>query len=104
MNKKKPPKDASPAHLNQQNTLPWLHSSQSARESVIGTLFSAKPAEQLTFIFEEPTASTVQALMNRATNVFECATGGHGRCVDSVCRCHCHKPRVPVPWKRHRSV
>ena len=22
---------------------------------------------------------------------FECATGGHGRCVNDACECHCHR-------------
>ena len=48
-------------------------------------------------------AHEVQGLLNSVTNVIECATGGHGRCVDSACRCHCHKPRVPVPFKQQMS-
>jgi excisionase family DNA binding protein len=32
----------------------------------------------------------VQALLNEAAGAVECATGGHGRCVVSKCRCLCH--------------
>jgi excisionase family DNA binding protein len=32
----------------------------------------------------------VQALLNEAADAVECATGGHGRCANSPCRCRCH--------------
>ena len=51
---------------------------------------------------EEPLASEVQELLN-TTNVIECATGGHGRCVYTACRCHCHTLRVPA-WPHSSGV
>jgi hypothetical protein len=95
VNKKKPPKDASPARLSRQNTLPWLHSSRSAKESATGGLFSAKFADPVALLPEEPLVSEVQGLLNSAINVIECATGGHGRCANGACGCRCHKSRAP---------
>jgi hypothetical protein len=96
LNKKKPPKDESPAHSAQQNTLPLPYCYTSpARESVIDSLFSARSASPVARLPEEPLASEVQALLNSATNVIECTTGGHARCVHSDCRCDCHKPSEP---------
>jgi hypothetical protein len=106
LNKKKPHKDVKLARLGQSWTQPWLSSSRSAREvaEVAGTLFPTRIADPATLLPEEPLVSEVQALVNSVTTVIECATGGHGRCIDTACRCHCHWPRVPLPSKRHMSV
>jgi hypothetical protein len=58
----------------------------------------------VTLLLEELLVSETQGLLNSVTNAIECATGGHGRCVHSACKCHCHKPRVPVPSKRQLCV
>jgi hypothetical protein len=58
------------------------------------TLFSIKPAQSTAILPEERLASEVQALLNSAAGVIECATGGHGRCVNSGCRCRCHHMRA----------
>ena len=50
-----------------------------------GTLFSIKSAKSTAILPEERLTSEVQALIN-AAGVIECATGAHGRCVDSKCR------------------
>jgi hypothetical protein len=86
--------------------LSWLFSSQSAKESakVAGTLFSLKSVTQAALLPEELLASQVQVLLNSATNVIECATGGHGRCANSVCRCRCHKSRARTRAKRRLSI
>ena len=59
-----------------------------------GTLFSIKSAKSTAILPEERLASEVQALVNSATHLIECATGGHGRCVNSGCRCRCHHMRA----------
>jgi transcriptional antiterminator RfaH len=41
-----------------------------------------------------PLASEVRIFPNSTANVIECATGGHGRCVNRGCRCRCHKSKV----------
>jgi len=46
---------------------------------VAGTLFSVKSAKPVALLPQEPLDSEVQELLNSATNVIECATGGHGR-------------------------
>ena len=78
----------------------WLSASQAARRSAnfAGTLFSAHFAKHAAIlpchdpaIPEEPLISEVQTLLNNAANAIECATGGHGRCANRVCRCRCHK-------------
>jgi hypothetical protein len=103
LKKKKPQKDTTPARLGQFWILKWMSSPRSARAKVAGTLFSTQMAKPVALLPEEPLVSEVQGLLNSVTNVIECATGGHGRCVDSACRCHCHKPRVPVPFKQQMS-
>ena len=65
------------------------------------TVFSTKPAKAADMLPAELFASETQALLNSTTNVIECATGGHGRCVDRVCRCHCHRLRAPISAKRY---
>jgi hypothetical protein len=56
---------------------------------VRGTLFSIKSAKSTAILPEERLTSEVQALIN-AAGVIECATGAHGRCSNSECRCRCH--------------
>ncbi len=106
LNKKKSPKSISVLRLGQPGTLSWLSNSQMARESakVAGTLFSVKSTKPMASLPEEPLASEVQVLLNSATNVIECATGGHGRCANSVCGCRCHKSRGRTRAKRRMSV
>src|SRR5215472_2076398 len=105
LNKKKTPKSASPVRLFPLGTLSWL-STESAKASarVAGTLFSVKSLPQVALLPEEPLASEVQGLLNDATNVIECATGGHGRCANRACGCRCHKSRPRVRSKRRASV
>jgi len=106
LNKKKSVKSVSLLRVAQQNVLSWLSSSQSARKSakVAGSLFSVKSAKSTATLPEEPLTSDVQALLNSAAGVIECATGGHGRCVNSGCRCRCHKSRARVRSKRRMSI
>jgi hypothetical protein len=82
--------------LGQFDALSWLSSSQAARQSaqLAGTLFSANSAKHAAILPEEPLVSEVQALLNNAAGVIECATGGHGRCANSGCGCRCHKSRA----------
>jgi hypothetical protein len=58
-----------------------------------GTLFSTKSGKSTAVLPEERLASEVQALLNSAAGVIECATGGHGRCANSGCGCRCHHSR-----------
>jgi hypothetical protein len=106
LNKKKSPRNVSLLRLGQPKTLSWLSSSQSARESakVAGSLFSVKSVKVAALLPEEPLASEVQVLLNSATNVIECATGGHGRCANSACGCRCHKSRPRTRAKRRMSI
>jgi len=106
LNKKKSPKSFSLLRLGQPMTMSWLSSSQSAKAAakVAGTLFSVKSAKPVALLPQEPLASEVQALLNSATNVIECATGGHGRCANSVCGCRCHKSRTRTRARRRMSV
>src|SRR5271169_2044437 len=96
LNKKKSSKSVSHLGSGQPKSLSWLFSSQSAKESakVAGTLFSLKSTTPAALLPEEPLASQVQVLLNSATNVIECATGGHGRCANTACRCRCHRSRA----------
>jgi hypothetical protein len=68
-----------------------------------GTLFSIKPAKSTAILPEERLASEVQALLNEAAGVFECATGGHGRCANSGCGCRCHHSRERARSNRRMS-
>ena len=77
---------------------------RSVRPGATDTLFSMKPAKPLALAPEEPLASEVQALLNSATNLIECATGGHGRCANSVCGCRCHRSRTRTGAKRRMST
>ena len=106
MNKKKPAKSVSLMRPGQFSTLSWLSNLRSAKEAAraAGTLFSVKSATPVGALPEEPLASEVQGLLNSATNVIECATGGHGRCANSVCGCRCHKARARSRVKRRVSV
>ena len=103
---KKSQKVLSLPRLGQPNAPSWLSSSQSARESakVAGTLFSVKPSKLASHLPEEPLTSEIQMLLNSATNVIECATGGHGRCVNSACRCRCHKSRARTRARRRVGI
>jgi hypothetical protein len=103
--KKKPWKDENPGPLAQKTTPSWLYSynSSSGRVSLTDSRFSARSASPVARLPDEPLASEVQALLNSATNVIECATGEHGRCVHSDCRCDCHKPERAFRWKRQSA-
>lgn len=59
-----------------------------------GTFFSIKLAKSTAILPEERLASEVQALLNKTAGVFECATGGHGRCANGGCGCRCHHSRT----------
>ena len=65
-----------------------------------GTLFSRRSAKSTAILPEERLTSEVQALLNNAVGVIECATGGHGRCANSGCRCRCHNSRARARSKR----
>ena len=65
-----------------------------------GTLFSPRSAKSTAILPEERLTSEVQALLNDAVGVIECATGGHGRCANSGCRCRCHNSRARARSKR----
>ena len=69
-----------------------------------GTLFSIKSAESTAILPEERLASEVQALLNSAAGVIECATGGHGRCSNGGCGCRCHRSRARARSKPRMSV
>ena len=69
-----------------------------------GTLFSIKPAKSTAILPEERLTSEVQALLNDAVGVIECATGGHGRCANNECRCRCHNSRARARSKRRMSI
>jgi hypothetical protein len=105
VNKKKSQNVPSFPRLVQTNNS-WLYTSQSARETakVAGTLFSVKRSKLVAGIPEEPLASEIQTLLNSATSVIECATGGHGRCVNSACRCRCHKSRARARARRRVGI
>jgi hypothetical protein len=92
-NKKKSIRSVTDIQLAELSALWWLSDSQAARRSAhfAGTLFSANFAKQAPLLAEEPLLSEVQTLLNSAASAIECATGGHGRCANKVCRCRCHK-------------
>jgi hypothetical protein len=106
LNKKKSPKTLSLLRLGEPGTLSWLSSSQYAQKSanVAGTLFSVKSIKLAASLPEEPLTSEVQALLNSATNVIECATGGHGRCANNACGCRCHRARARTRGRRRLSI
>jgi hypothetical protein len=66
-----------------------LPSPQSAE--IIGSLFSSKSRKPVTFRPEERLPSEAQVVLDIATQLIECVTGGHGRCTESACACRCHK-------------
>jgi hypothetical protein len=76
------------------------NSSKSIRLKGARILFLLKPGKSTANFLEEWLTSEVQAQLNNATGSVECATGAHGRCVDSECRCRCHKSRVRARSKR----
>lgn len=92
-NKKKSIPSVTDLQLAQLSALRWLSDSQSARRAAnfAGTLFSANFAKRAAILPEEPLISEIQTLLNSAASAIECATGGHGRCANRVCRCQCHK-------------
>jgi len=106
LNKKKSAKSVSLLRAGRHNVLSWLSSSQSARKSakVAGTLFSVTCAKSTAILPQEPLTSEVQALLNSAAGVIECATGGHGRCANNGCGCRCHKSRARARSKRRMSI
>lgn len=106
LNKKKSAKSVSLLRLEPLNTWWWLSSSRSAKESakVSGSLFSAKATGSPATLPEEPLASEIQMLLSSAASVIECATGGHGRCADSACRCRCHRSVARARAKRRMSI
>jgi hypothetical protein len=106
LNKKKSPKAVSLLRLGQPIAPSWLSYTRSAKAvaKVAGSLFSVKSATPMALLPEEPLTSEVQGLLNSATNVIECATGGHGRCANSVCLCRCHKSRTRARTKRRASI
>jgi hypothetical protein len=69
-----------------------------------GTLFSLRSAKSTAILPEERLTSEVQALLNDAVGVIECATGGHGRCANSECRCRYHNSRARARSKRRMSI
>ena len=111
LNKKKSPKTLGLLRLGEPGTLSWLSSSQYAQKSanvagpnVAGPLFSVKSIKLAASLPEEPLTSEVQALLNSATNVIECATGGHGRCANNACGCRCHRARARTRGRRRLSI
>ena len=55
---------------------------------------AAEIAKSAAILPEESLTSEVQVLLNEAAGSVECVTGAHGRCVDSKCRCRCHKSQA----------
>jgi hypothetical protein len=106
LNKKKLQKNVSLLRFDQPAPFSWLSNSKSARAAakVAGTLFSVNSTKRQAILPEEPLSSEVQGLLNNATNLIECGTGGHGRCANSVCGCRCHKARSRTRAKRRMSV
>jgi len=80
----------------QLGALPRLSILQAAKRSAkpAGRLFSANFARRVAILPDKPPASEVRTFLNSAANVIECATGGHGRCANSGCRCRCHEFRL----------
>ena len=103
---KKSVKNMRSRRLGQPNTLSWLSSSHSAKAlAQLGSgFFSFKSTRSAPLLPEEPLTSEVQILLENATNVIECATGGHGRCANSACGCRCHKSRMGTRAKQCMSV
>ena len=86
-------------------TLAWLAGSQAGQSpKIAGILSYANSAKRAAILPEEPLVSEVQTLLNSATRVIECATGGHGRCANRVCRCQCHKSMARSRSKRRISL
>jgi hypothetical protein len=74
-----------------------------ARSANLGfkeTLFSTNPAKSAAIIPEKRLVSEAQALLNDTAGVIECATGGHGRCLNRGCGCLCHHSRLPARSNR----
>jgi len=69
-----------------------------------GTLFSVRSAKSTAILPEERLTSEIQAVLNDAVGVIECATGGHGRCANNECRCRCHNLRARARSKRRMSI
>ena len=84
-------------------TLSWFATSQESPK-IAGILSYANSAKRAAILPEEPLVSEVQTLLNSATSVIECATGGHGRCANRVCRCQCHKSMARSRSKRRISL
>jgi hypothetical protein len=86
-------------------TLSWLANSQAAQSpKIAGILSYANSAKHAAILPEEPVVSEVQTLLNGAASVIECATGGHGRCANRMCRCQCHKSVARSRSKRRISA
>ena len=66
---------------------------KSANLGFIETLFSTNPTKSAAILPEEWAAAEAQALLNDTRGVIECATGGHGRCLNGGCGCLCHHSR-----------
>ena len=75
-------------------------SAKNVRRKGTRILFSLKSEKSTANLPEECLTSEVLAQLNNATGSVECATGAHGRCVDSKCRCRCHKSRARARSKR----
>src|ERR1700731_1271878 len=84
-------------------TLSWFATSQESPK-IAGILSYANSAKHAAILPEEPLVSEVQMLLDSATNLIECATGGHGRCANSSCGCCCHKSRVRGRAKKRMSI
>jgi hypothetical protein len=77
-----------------------------ARSANLGfteTLFSTNPAKSAAILPEERSASEGQALLNDTAGLIECATGGHGRCLNRGCGCLCHHSRPRARSNRRMS-
>jgi hypothetical protein len=86
-------------------TSSWLAGSQAGQSpKIAGILSYANSAKHAAILPQEPLVSEVQTLLNSATSVIECATGGHGRCANKVCRCQCHKSLARSRSKRRISA
>jgi hypothetical protein len=73
---------------------------RSANLGFIETLFSTNPTKSAAILPKERLASEGQALLNETAAVIECATGGHGRCLNRGCGCRCHHSRLCVRSNR----
>jgi transcriptional regulator with XRE-family HTH domain len=57
--------------------------------SLLGYVLTQREFLTVLTLIREPNTGRIEAPDNAASD-FECATGGHGRCVNEACGCRCH--------------